>query len=165
MREFATGATRDDAEGKPDYTGYYSPLVTRRFGEYMLKHQRQADGTMRGSDNWKGGMPRKVYHASLKRHMLDVDLEMDGYESRDGLEDALAAIIFNAQGLLYEVLLNRDIDECYTAADEAAAVLHECRTCKHDAMTYLTHPCNICDKCPEDWWLANSIIDDRWEPK
>lgn len=104
MRRFDGGATRDTDEGKPDYAGYISPLVLQRYGAYMLKHQKQADGTMRGSDNWKAGMPREVYVSSLLRHVMDVWLETDGYESRDGLSEALCAVIFNASGLLLEVL-------------------------------------------------------------
>lgn len=111
MRRFATGATRDTAENKPDYAGYTCPLVTKRYGEYMLRHQKQADGKWRNSDNWKNGMPRKVLFSSMRRHIEDVHLELDGHKSREGIEDALCAIIFNAQGLLREVLLKRDIKE------------------------------------------------------
>lgn len=111
MRKFKTGATRDDAAQKPDYTGYLSPLVLERFGAYMLKHQRQADGKTRPSDNWKKGMPRRVYFSSLWRHILDIHMEMEGYKSRDGIEDALCAILFNAQGLLHELKKDRDLQE------------------------------------------------------
>lgn len=111
VRTFATGATRNDDTGKPDYAGYLCPLVIKRYGEYMLKHQKQADGKWRDSDNWKKGFPRKVLFKSMFRHVEDVHLEMDGHKSREGIEDALCAIIFNAQALLREVLLKRNIKE------------------------------------------------------
>lgn len=114
MRTFPTGATRDDDETKPDFIGYNSPLVVRRYGEYMLKHQRQADGGMRPADNWKAGIPRDAYLSSLARHFLDLWLahECGEAESREGIEEALCAILFNAQGYLHEVLKERrgDID-------------------------------------------------------
>ena len=57
LRKFDSGATRDTTENKPDYEGYFSPLVFERYGQYMLKHQKQSDGTLRSSDNWQKGMP------------------------------------------------------------------------------------------------------------
>ena len=107
MRQFDTGATRDTDEGKPDYLGFCSALVMRRYGEYMMKHQVQADGEPRSADNWKLGIPIEAYQASLGRHFVDAWLEFEGFESREGLEEALCAIIFNAQGLLYEILRER----------------------------------------------------------
>lgn len=106
MREFKTGATRDEDNDKPDYAGYLSALVIKRFGQYMLKHQRQKDGTKRGSNNWKKGIPKDAYVSSLARHHEDVQLYFEGFdkEMTEALEDSLCAIIFNAQGLLYEIL-------------------------------------------------------------
>lgn len=104
MRTFDSGATRDSDEGKPDYAGYQSPLVVQAYGEYMLKHQKQADGEMRPSDNWKKGMSRDVYFASLWRHFEDVWLEHEGYPSRDGLLEALMGMKFNLDGYIHETL-------------------------------------------------------------
>jgi hypothetical protein len=107
MREFETGATRDEAEGKPDYEGFISPLVTKRFGEYMLKHQAQADGKLRASDNWQKGIPRDQYVKSLLRHVQDLLLHHDGFEAEateSSLEDVLCAIRFNVDGYLFEIL-------------------------------------------------------------
>jgi hypothetical protein len=55
-------------------------------------------------------MPRKVYAKSLVRHALDVRLHQRGLgkRAREPLDEALCAIIFNASGLLYEVLLGRE---------------------------------------------------------
>jgi len=107
-RQFETGAYRDTDDGKPDYEGYLSPLAVRRFGAYMLKHQRQSNGEMRGSDNWQLGIPKDQYLKSAWRHLLDVWLEHRGHASRDGLEEALCALLFNVQGYLHEVLKEQE---------------------------------------------------------
>lgn len=104
MRTFDTGATRDSDENKPDYEGFLSPLVLARYGEYMMKHQVQADGSLRSSDNWQHGIPKDAYIKSAFRHFMDWWLEHDGYESREGLEEALCALMFNVMGYLHEEL-------------------------------------------------------------
>jgi hypothetical protein len=103
-RLFKTGANRNSEEGKLDYEGFYSPIVVKRFAEYMQKHRILEDGTLRDSDNWQKGMPIDTYMKSGFRHFMDWWLEHRGQESRDGLEDALCGVIFNAQGYLYEIL-------------------------------------------------------------
>ena len=106
IREFDTGATRDTAEGKHEFVGYLSPLVIKRFGEYMTKHRIQPDGSTRAADNWKKGIPREAYLDSMFRHVLDLWLHAQGHgeEAREDLQEALCAIIFNAQGYLHEEL-------------------------------------------------------------
>lgn len=104
MREFETGATRDTADGKPELAKYLSPLVIKRFGEYMLKHQIQPDGQKRTGDNWKKGMPLDSYLDSGFRHFLDWWLIHDGHEGREDIETALCALLFNVQGYLHEIL-------------------------------------------------------------
>lgn len=104
MRKFGSGATRDEDENKNDYEGYFSPLVIERFGDYMRKHQYQADEVKRSSDNWQKGIPKEAYMKSGFRHFIDWWKEHRGYKSREGLEDALCALMFNTQGYLYELL-------------------------------------------------------------
>jgi hypothetical protein len=111
MRTFETGATRDDDEGKPDYEGFISPLVIQRYGEYMLKHQVQADGITRPSDNWQNGIPKDTYIKSGLRHMIDWWNEHRGNESRDGVQEALCALLFNASGYLHELLKDEQIGD------------------------------------------------------
>lgn len=105
MREFSTGATRDTDEGKLDYEGFLSPLVLRRFAEYMHMHRLQADGKLRDSDNWQKGIPQEAYMKSLFRHFMDTWLE---WREKGGSgakwEEALCAMLFNVQGLLHETL-------------------------------------------------------------
>jgi len=109
MRQFEGGATRDDADGKPDFEGYLSPEVIDRYGQYMLKHQTTAAGR-RASDDWQQGIPKDIYIKSAWRHFLDWWKEHRGIPSREGLEDALCALIFNAMGYLHESLKPRGDD-------------------------------------------------------
>ncbi len=44
MRNFETGATRNLCDDKLAYEGFNSPLVMKRFAEYMHLHRKQADG-------------------------------------------------------------------------------------------------------------------------
>ena len=108
-RQFASGATRDQDMTKLDYHGFTSPLVKKRFGLYMTKHRIQSDGTVRASDNWKLGIPRNAYIKSADRHMEDWKLHHDGFgmEAVETLEDSLCALIFNAQGYLHSLLLEK----------------------------------------------------------
>jgi len=106
-RKFKTGATRDTDLGKLDYEGFLSPAVLKRYAEYLNKHRVQSDGKLRDSDNWQNGMPRETYMKSLFRHFMDVWAEHRGYESENGIEDALCAVLFNAQGYLFEIVKDR----------------------------------------------------------
>ncbi len=104
MRVFKSGASRDDNTDKYDFEGFLSPLVLEEYGKYMHKHRKQADGKMRDSDNWQKGIPKDAYIKSAWRHFHDWWLEHRGFESREGLEDALCALFFNIQGYLHEIL-------------------------------------------------------------
>jgi len=104
IRKFPTGATRDDEDTKLDYEGFLNPIVLKAYAEYMHKHRKQTDGKMRESDNWQKGIPKTAYMKSLWRHLMDMWLEHRGYESRDGIKDALCGIIFNAMGYFFELL-------------------------------------------------------------
>lgn len=115
MRQFSTGATRNLDTNKLDYEGFLSPLALKAFAEYMHSHRLQADGTMRASDNWQKGIPADVYVKSLFRHFFDLwslhrggsPVSPDGGHPIDRIE-ALCAMMFNVQGLLHEILKERD---------------------------------------------------------
>jgi len=112
MRQFETGATRSDDNSRPLYTGYFSSLVIQRFGEYMTRHRKQEDGSMRDPDNWQKGMPIPSYLDGMFRHFEHFWLRVKGYPVNDpkaepSIEDDLCAIIFNAQGALHAFLLKR----------------------------------------------------------
>lgn len=111
MRSFSTGATRDLDNNKIDYEGFLDPLVLELFGKYMLKHQVQADGNLRTSDNWMKGIPKDVYMKSAWRHFHDWWMEHRNYKSREGLEDALMGLLFNIMGYTFEVLKEKNKSE------------------------------------------------------
>lgn len=111
MRTFDTGATRSAIADKFDYEGFISPLVIERYGQFMHKHRVQADGNLRDSDNWQKGIPKTEYVKSLFRHFLDLWKLHRGFpvvDKQTGLyidiEDTICAILFNAMGLLFEIL-------------------------------------------------------------
>lgn len=108
MRTFDTGATRDTDETKPDYEGFLSPLVIARFGEYMTKHRKQADGNLRASDNWQKGIPFDVYMKSAFRHFVEwwTCHRNESFTAGDlaAVEESICALIFNAQGYLHELI-------------------------------------------------------------
>ena len=113
MRKLNTGATRDADDNKFDYEGFLSPIVIRRFGEYMHQHRKQADGKLRASDNWQKGIPKDQYVKSLWRHFHDLWMLHRGYKAVDdkgqvvGIEDAICGILFNAMGYLHEYLVEK----------------------------------------------------------
>lgn len=101
MASFSTGALRTDSTDKPDYEGYLSPLAMEAFGQYMTKHRKLPDGTLRASDNWQLGIPDESYMKSLWRHMVTLWKCHRRYKCDETMEDSLCAIIFNAQGRLH----------------------------------------------------------------
>lgn len=109
LRTFETGATRSlDAE-RVDPEGVLSPLAIERYGEYMGKHRRQSDGTLRATDNWQKGIPLPAYMKGMWRHVLHLWQRHRGWtvvdpKAADDIEEDLCAIIFNAQGYLHEIL-------------------------------------------------------------
>jgi len=114
IRTFDSGATRDTDIGKWDYEGFLSPLVLKRYAEYMHKCRIQSDGKLRESDNWQKGIPVKQYMKSKWRHFMDTwcfyRRSMDFYEVADYgelLEESLCAELFNSMGFLHEVLKNK----------------------------------------------------------
>jgi len=116
MREFSTGATRNDDENKLDYEGFLNPFCEYVFAQYMHEHRKQADGVFRASDNWQKGMPRVQYLKSLVRHVHELRLIFRENDPND-LEDVsktlktLSAIWFNTQGLMLELIEGRCVEE------------------------------------------------------
>jgi hypothetical protein len=107
MRQFETGATRDEDKEKLDFEGFLSPIVLERYAQYMHGHRRQADGQMRASDNWQRGIPKDAYMKSLWRHFFEAWKIHRITGNRNLLEDALCGVLFNASGYLFEVLKRR----------------------------------------------------------
>lgn len=122
MREFATGATRNNDDGKNEYGGFESPYVIKMFGDYMTEHRVQGDGKLRASNNWKKGMARDVFFQSAFRHFVDFWFIHEAYqdevahgevgvetEYQPGLVEALCALRFNIQGYMHELAIGRDV--------------------------------------------------------
>jgi len=112
IRTFDSGATRDTTQGKLDYVKALSPIVLRRYVQYLDKHRLQPDGSYRDFDNWKKGIPQETYHSSGGRHFFDTWLLTEGYTAEDNhgpveIEDVLCAQLFNIMGRLYERLKNK----------------------------------------------------------
>jgi hypothetical protein len=117
MRVFESGATRDTSEGKLDYIKALSPIVLRRYLQYLDKHRVQADGKLRDFDNWKAGIPIDTYRSSSGRHFMDNWLLSEGYTTEDNhgpvtdIEDVLCAELFNIMGRLHVIVKDRLIKE------------------------------------------------------
>ena len=117
IRQFESGATRDTDVDKFDYEGFLSPIVLRRYAEYMHKHRKQSDGKLRASDNWQKGIPILQYMKSKWRHFMDtwsairmnIDPEYGPCVPEDlcELEESLCAELFNTSGMLYEILKSK----------------------------------------------------------
>jgi hypothetical protein len=106
IREFSTGATRDNDVGKLDYEGFLSPLVIERYCQYLHKHRIQSDGKLRDSDNWQRGIEKDVYMKSAFRHFIDMwkGHRKVSFEAEVNIEDAICAVMFNCMGYLFEIL-------------------------------------------------------------
>jgi len=142
MRTFDTGATRSPLADKPQYEGYLHPLVIKRFGEYMLKHQTQADGQRRAADNWQKGIPPDSLMDSAWRHLLDVWLHHRGHpeEAAEPLEEALCAVMFNMMALLLHSLTAQRTPTL-AEHEEAAGMVLEPQFMKHVACSRV--PCKF----------------------
>ena len=104
IRQFDSGATRDTDVGKLDYEGFLSPLVLKRYAEYLHKHRIQSDGKLRDSDNWQKGIPIKEYMKSKARHFFTTWLWHRNKSIDIDIEDTLCAELFNTMGMLLELL-------------------------------------------------------------
>lgn len=110
VRVFDSGATRDADDGKLDYEAFLSPLVLERYAQYLHKHRRQSDGKLRAADNWQkhfGNGHYDVCMKSLLRHVHDMWMEHRGFGSRDGIEDAMMAILFNTMAYADKLLKDK----------------------------------------------------------
>lgn len=131
MRNFDSGATRNNVEGRLNYVKALSPIVLERYVQYLNAHREQADGTMRDFDNWKKGIPIDVYLEGLGRHFIAVWQLAQGFPAEDNkgpvtLEDTLCAIIFNASGWLHEIIKEERKDTCGKKKAKTASALVIC---------------------------------------
>jgi hypothetical protein len=108
MRSFEGGATRNTDAGKIDYEGFLSPFALKAYCEHLDSHRLQADGKMRGSDNWQSGFGPGVCMKSLLRHVWDAwMIGRGGYVTEDGKQvtkkAALCAAAFNIFSQLHDM--------------------------------------------------------------
>ena len=109
IRQFATGATRDSAQGKLDFEGFLSPFALEAFARYMNGHRIQSDGSLRDSDNWQAGFGANVTIKSAWRHLFawwKIHRGGSVVDERDGhavtKREAICGVIFNAMAALHE---------------------------------------------------------------
>jgi hypothetical protein len=112
LRMSESGAIRNSDVGKINYQGALSPLILEAYGKYIEKHSLLPDGTRRNNKNWQKlfGTPeehRQVCIESAWRHFIDVLMEHDGYDSRDGIDEALGGLMFNVQAYWFSLLIER----------------------------------------------------------
>ncbi len=108
VRQFSTGANRDVDTGKLDFEGFYSPQVVECFSAYMHKNRTLRDGSLRDSDNWQKGIPISVYMKSMWRHFFYTWKAYRACLNNEAQEENLCAIMFNAQGMLHELLKEKE---------------------------------------------------------
>jgi hypothetical protein len=97
VTHFPTGAIRDSQEGKEQYVETISWTAFKRYAQYMTGKREKY-----GSGNFKKGIPIESYENSLVRHIqkyMATKHEGSGLEKD---EDHLAAIVFNAFGIMHE---------------------------------------------------------------
>jgi len=115
MRTFSTGAKRNEDKEKIDYEGSLSPRVLERYGEFKVSNRVQADGTRRNDDNWQLGIPIESYRKSLIRHVFQAwkiwrgGVVLNEKGEKVDIEEALCAVLFNTQGMLHEILKQKDM--------------------------------------------------------
>lgn len=86
--EFAAGAVRDTQHGKPRYD-LIPPGPLQRVAELYARGAEKYEPF-----NWVQGIPTSRFLASLMRHL-------EQYRQGDKVEDHLAAIVFNAFGIMH----------------------------------------------------------------
>lgn len=123
LRQFKTGATRNNADNKLDYEGFINPIVEWAFAQYMHKHRLLEDGTMRASDNWQLGIPQQELMKSAHRHWQDLRLIQRDYTVGENGKvvsklDALLGLKFNVDAMIFDELKNNKVvDRNYTRID------------------------------------------------
>jgi len=98
-RSFETGAVRDTDEGKESYIDSVSFLALKR---YALFQKNACEKRGYSKDNWRKGIPIKVYEESLMRHLQKyLSNKYEGTNIEPDV-DHLGAAFFNLQGIMHE---------------------------------------------------------------
>ncbi len=100
-QEFDTGAVRDTAENKPEFS-LISPFALERIASHMTKGKNKYS-----RHNWVKGIPISRCYDSLLRHSI-------AFGKGDISEDHLAALCFNAMAIMHYQETNRkDMDDMF----------------------------------------------------
>lgn len=94
-RAFASGATRNTAEGKLDIAGALAPDLLVDFVTFLHGHRKQPDGTMRDAGNWRRGFPKDDVFKSLTRHFFAAWSAHDQKADPEEIRKDLMAVLFN----------------------------------------------------------------------
>ena len=120
IRQFDTGAYRDDDSNKLDFEACFSPLVLTRYAQYIASKRKVPtwkDSGVRPDDNWQMGIPKESYMKSKARHFMSTWLLHRGFPAFNekgklvDLEESLCAELFNTMGYLFEVLQKKKSEE------------------------------------------------------
>ena len=97
VREFSTGAIRDNDDSKEDYIETISWTAFKRYAKYMTGKKKRY-----GAGNFKKGIPIESYEQSLVRHLQKylANKYEEGTEEKD--DDHLSAMVFNIFGIMHE---------------------------------------------------------------
>lgn len=118
MRTFQSGAVRDTSADKLDYEACLSPLVLKRYAEYVKSCRVQPDGKIRADDNWQKGFGLKIWMKSKLRHIIRTwhlhrrllrkdTLAEEDYVDEEAIVVSLCAEFFNTHGMLHEILASK----------------------------------------------------------
>lgn len=97
LTRFKTGAIRDTQDGKESYIETISWTAFRRYAKYMTGKKAKY-----GQGNFKKGIPVSSYEESLVRHLTKYLINKHEGGSLEPEEDHVAAIVFNAFGIMHE---------------------------------------------------------------
>ena len=153
IRTFDSGATRDTVQGKLDYVKALSPIVLRRYAQYLDKNRLQSDGSYRDFDNWKNGIPQEVYHSGGGRHFMDTWLLTEGYATEDNhgpveIEDAICAQLFNLMGRLHEMLKVKELKALPSRTAPSLGLHGYCPECEVKIREAMNGDIvTVCEKC------------------
>lgn len=97
MRKFKSGAVRDSEDGKEDYIETISWTALKRYAQYMTSKKKKY-----GEGNFKKGIDIESYERSLARHLQKYLVNKYEGGKEEPEEDHMAAIVFNALGIIHE---------------------------------------------------------------
>lgn len=103
LRRFPSGAVRSDNRGRirPDYI---SPYALVAISEHFTKNEKEF-GKVQNSTNYFLGIPVPAIFESLKRHLIDLHIDIIEEASPDKLREEFAAIASNAIMALHTLAL------------------------------------------------------------